>query len=99
MKKIHEYEAKVLTALGFKPDDPVVFVALDLEAEEVRFKWYSNTDPEVPTAVYVPGVMIHAVASGEAIEYKVPAAAVALEVWDAILEARREWAGKVAECR
>lgn len=92
LKKMLEYEAGVLTALGFKRDDPVLLDSVDLVESEVRFRWYSDTDPEVPSAIYQPGVLIHAMASGEAIQYKVPSGAVHPDVWDSIVRAREEWA-------
>lgn len=89
MKKMHEYEAKVLTALGFGEDSPVVLRDLSPEWEYVQFKWYGTEPPEVPAA------KCHIVSPdqehGEPIRYTVSRQDLAEGVWDTILEARRDW--------
>lgn len=92
LKKMHEYEAKVLTALGFKPDDPVLLHSVELGLDgHVVFAWYGPEDPVVEAARYRPGVVIHALAHNEAVQYRVHHLALDPEVWGAIVEARREW--------
>lgn len=87
LKKMREYEARVLTALGFE-HEPVMLYGVDLEEESVTIAWFDAKPPPEPpngrwALVYLGG--------GEAARYKVDAPCLAPEVWDAILEARREW--------
>lgn len=92
MQKMREYERKVLAALGLEADAPALLVDVDLVHGYVAFGWYGTSDPVVPTVLYQPGVEIHALAAGEAVQYRVPANAVTAEVWALVVAARAEWA-------
>lgn len=87
LQKMHEYEVKVMTALGFKSDDPVVLDTLDKELGTVSYKWYGPGDPPPPRR----GFMAMEQSSDSAPRYSVHWAYLPPGVWDAILRARKEW--------
>lgn len=89
MKRMHEYEARVLTALGFKPDDPVVLRECSPGDETISFKWYGPGDPSQVRTRH--GYMAMEAAWGDGVAYWLHASHLVPGVWDTILEARREW--------
>lgn len=86
-KKMHEYEAKVLTALGFAPDDPVVLRECSPDDFLVTFEWFSNKALPGPVA----NASIYRIESDGPIEYQVMVTDLPTDVWLAIVKARREW--------
>lgn len=88
MKKMREYEARVLTALGFKPDDPVVLRECSPDDFLVTFKWYAPKD-SLPAELV--NAYIHRLEAGEVAEYRVMVTDLPGSVWLEIVEARREW--------
>ena len=88
-KKMHEYEEKVLTALGFKRDDPVVLREVSREDEQVCFKWYGPGDP--PEVLTRGGYLNMEAVMSDGVSYWLHAGHLAPGVWDAIMEARAEW--------
>lgn len=86
-KKMHEYEAKVLTALGFAPDDPVVLCECSPDDFLVTFKWFSSKARPGPVA----NAFIYRLEHEEPIEYQVMVSDLPTDVWLAVVDARREW--------
>lgn len=87
LKKMHEYEAKVLTALGYKPDDPVVSGSVTIKDGWVSFRWVGPGDPPPPRHGFG---MVDAVL-GEPLTYSIHCSAMAPGVWNTILAAVRDW--------
>lgn len=86
-EKMHEYEVKVLTALGFTMDSPVVLVNVDPDGETVTYGWYGQGDPPPPRG----GFCVAVYSSDGPGRYTAHSSALAPGVWDVITEARREW--------
>lgn len=87
LEKMREYEAKVLTALGFKPEDPVSFDSMSPGEGTVTFAWFGPGDPPPPRN----GFYSCRYAAHEPVQYTVHKSALAPGVWDRVMLARTEW--------